>query len=280
MSPHEVRGLNADEAERLVDWAAAEGWNPGSGDAAAFRLADRDGLLGAFSGGEMVAGISAIAYGRSYGFIGLYIVRPDMRGRGYGRAVWQHGMARLAGRVVGLDGVDAQVDNYRSMGFEAAYRTVRFGGRFRGRQARTGTANAVPLGASHFPEVAALDSRTFPAARTAFLRRWLAPPHIVRVVQSASGRVTGYGVARRCRTGWKIGGLSAVDDATALLLVEALAADIDDDLYIDVPAPRKAFIDALTARGLTPGFETTRMYAGGLIPLAPELFGVTTLELG
>ena len=48
--------------QRSLDWAATEGWNPGLDDAAAFQAADPDGFLGAFVDGEMVAGISAVAY--------------------------------------------------------------------------------------------------------------------------------------------------------------------------------------------------------------------------
>ncbi|TIU88228.1 MAG: GNAT family N-acetyltransferase, partial [Mesorhizobium sp.] len=74
--PRTIRTLTASEVETLVDWAAGEGWNPGLGDAAAFRTADPDGFIGAFVDGEMVAGISAVAYGPGFGFIGLYICRP------------------------------------------------------------------------------------------------------------------------------------------------------------------------------------------------------------
>ena len=123
-----IRTLSLAEVETLVAWAAGEGWNPGLRDAAAFHAADPQGFLGAFVAGRMAAGISAVDYG-GFGFIGLYICRPDMRGRGYGRAVWDAGMARLAQTTVGLDGVPAQQANYRSMGFAPAYRTFRFSGR-------------------------------------------------------------------------------------------------------------------------------------------------------
>lgn len=127
-----IRTLSLAEVATLVDWAAGEGWNPGRQDAAAFHAADPEGFLGAFVGEEMVAGIAAVAYGGDFGFIGLYVCRPDMRGKGYGKAVWDAGMARLSGRTVGLDGVPAQQVNYRSMGFVDDYPTFRWSGRFAG----------------------------------------------------------------------------------------------------------------------------------------------------
>lgn len=272
-----IRTLDLEEVEELVGWAAGEGWNPGRHDVAAFHAADPEGFIGAFVDSEMVAGISAVAYGRSYGFIGLYICRPDMRGKGFGKAVWQRGMARLEGRIVGLDGVDAQFGNYRSKGFAPAYRTIRFGGRLAAAAEADMFAKQVSEGLMR--EVAAFDRRAFPEERATFLRHWLAAPNIVRVAIQ-DGTVRGYGVARRCGTGWKIGGLSAVDDAAAIALVGSLASAVGDEIFIDVPEPRRQLIDFLTSAGLEPGFETTRMYFGGTIPLAAELFGVTTLELG
>lgn len=277
MSGRLVRKLELVEVEQLIGWAATEGWNPGLDDAAAFRASDPEGFIGAFVDGEMAAAISAVAYGATYGFIGLYISREDMRGQGHGKAVWDAGMARLAGRTVGLDGVDEQFENYRRKGFAAAYRTIRFGGAFAG-QPGDGRHLAI---VTHdlLPEVMAFDRRIFPEPRETFLARWLMPPHLAYVATSG-GAVTGYGVMRECRAGWKIGPLSAVDDGTAAALVQRLGSTVEGDVYIDVPAARQRFMEVLTDSGLRPGFETTRMYRGTPIPLAPELFGVTTLELG
>lgn len=276
-----VRPLAEVEIERLVDWAGDEGWNPGRADAIAFRAADPSGFLGAFVDGQMVAGISAVRYGLSYGFVGLYISRPDIRGQGHGKAVWQAGLARLEGRVVGLDGVDAQRENYRAKGFVEAYRTVRYGGRL-SRNVVVPSDRALIRenpNSSLLSAIVAFDRRTFPEARAAFLECWLGPPNTVCVAVSGE-RLTGYGVMRACQTGWKVGGLSAVDEDTAVALFHSLAAKVDQEVFIDVPMPRAGFADFLTRSGLAPGFETTRMYRGGMLALSPELFGVTSLELG
>lgn len=107
----DIRVLDLAEIETLLDWADAEGWNPGLHDARAFQAADPGGFLGAFKGGKMVAGISVVAYDAQFGFLGLYICHPDHRGEGLGRAVWNAGMAYLGPRTIGLDGVPAQQSN-------------------------------------------------------------------------------------------------------------------------------------------------------------------------
>ncbi len=281
MTARVVRTLDMAEVERLVEWAAREGWNPGLHDASAFRAADPEGFLGAFVDGKMLAGICAVRYGASYGFIGLYISRPDHRGEGHGKAVWEAGMTRLSGRIVGLDGVDAQFDNYRAKGFVPTYRTIRFGGRFSppGSEKDANLPKPVDLTPELLDQVIAFDGRVFPQPRRVFLERWLAPPHIVRVAVSG-GRVTGYGVMRACGVGSKIGGLAAIDGPTAKDLFASLAAQATGDVFIDVPQPRGDFAEFLAAANMAPGFETTRMYHGGTLALASELFGVTTLELG
>jgi len=274
-----IRTLSLQELAVLIDWAATEGWNPGLDDAAAFHAADPEGFIGAFAGNEMVAAISAVAYGRDFGFIGLYICRPDMRGKGLGKAVWTAGMKRLAGRTIGLDGVAAQLANYRRKGFRPAYETIRYSGRGAGPAVRAERLR--PVTTQFVPDIIAYDAQCFPAPRRAFLQRWPQPPHRGLAAISSRG-TTGYAVARPCRAGFKIGPLFADDIDTALHLTDGLAeACQGGDLHIDVPAENTAFIAALEAAGFAPTFTTTRMYKGPAPKLdLSRIFGVTTLELG
>ena len=108
--------MGAADVVRAADWAAAEGWNPGLSDAVAFQAADPTGFLVGRLDGEPVGCISVVRYGQAFGFLGFYIMTPKARGKGYGIRIWQAGMKHLAGRMVGLDGVPAQQDNYRKIG--------------------------------------------------------------------------------------------------------------------------------------------------------------------
>ncbi|TPJ74610.1 GNAT family N-acetyltransferase [Mesorhizobium sp. B2-7-1] len=276
--PRTIRTLTASEVETLVGWAAGEGWNPGIGDAAALRAADPEGFIGAFVGGEMVAGISAVAYGPAFGFIGLYICRSDRRGEGHGKAVWEAGMARLGNRIIGLDGVAEQRANYQRMGFVAAYETVRHSGRPAG---LPDGGDMRPVTAADMAGLFAYDRRCFPAARETFLGDWLQQPRIARRSAGSDG-IAGYGVARRCREGCKVGPLFADGTVLALAMLADLSnATAGEALHIDVPAGQVQFTALLQAAGMVPGFSTTRMYKGGKPGNAPStVFGITTLELG
>lgn len=273
-----LRSLTPAEIDILIDWAASEGWNPGLHDAELFRIADPDGFIGAFVDGEMVSGISAVAYGNDYGFIGLYIAREDMRGRGYGRAAWNAGVARLDGSTIGLDGVPEQQENYRSKGFAKVYGNIRYSGRFHGSSDVGG--GVFPVTSVLHDSIIEFDRAFFPAPRAGFLQMWLGLSHCAYVC-SEGDQVTGYGVARECRDGYKIGPLFARNPNVANALLSALARDCDGDISIDVPDHQTAFITVLEAGGLRAGFETARMYRGAAPSITLDgVFAVTTLELG
>jgi hypothetical protein len=278
MTPDRViRPLTLSETELLLGWAHAEGWNPGLADASAFHAADPDGLLGCFVDNEMAAGISAIRYGSNFGFIGLYICRPEARGKGHGRVVWDAGMTYLHGRTIGLDGVPEQQANYASMGFEPVYETVRWSGDLSGSTIGDVT-DATP---EIVPAIVAYDRSFFPSERSAFLAEWLKRPRIGKVVLR-EGWITGYAVCRECHDGWKIGPLFADGLTEAELLLSACAAEAGGKrLHIDVPKPQAAFAKRLEALGFSRGFTTARMYRGAKpTVLADGIFGITTLELG
>lgn len=276
-----IRAMRPNEIRLAIDWAAAEGWNPGASDAACFATVDSDGFLIAELDGAPAATISCVNYGENFSFLGLYIVRKDLRGRGYGLRLWNAAIAHAGQRVIGLDGVVAQQDNYRKSGFHYAYANIRCGGRVAAPPMPPGTA-AVGLADVPLALLEADDATVFPAARQAFWRAWVhAPGHIGRAILR-DGRLAAWGVIRRCQTGHKVGPLVADDRAAAQAVLEALLAETGGgEIFIDVPAVNTNAVALAEDLGLAPVFETARMYRGAMPPLRLErLYGVTTLELG
>ena len=265
-----IRNLTLPELETLLDWAAAEGWNPGLSDANAFYAADPKGFLGAFVDGQMVAGIAAVAYDDTYGFIGLYICQPQWRGQGHGKAVWDAAMDYLGTRTIGLDGVPEQQANYASMGFVTAYETIRMSGTLR-------PASVPPVEpALTADRIIAMDRQCFPAARPAFLEQWFAAPNTPLAI-ARQGELEGYGVLRPCRDARKLGPLFVPGTVAAINLLE----QIEGPIHLDVPARQTAWLAALEARGFVAGFRTARMYRGTPPDIdQARVFAVTSLELG
>jgi hypothetical protein len=292
MNRLELRPATAADFAVAIDWAAAEGWNPGLDDLAAFHGADPKGFFLGWLGDEPVTSISVVRYGQDFGFLGFYIVQPDHRGRGYGWATWQHGMAYLEGATVGLDGVVAQQENYRKSGFQLAGRNVRHGGvpLLAGTGAKaTAKTEIRPVTADDMDAVVAYDSAFCAGPREGFTRTWALPPEGTRrhaLIARAGGAISGYGVIRDCRSGRKIGPLFAEDAGTAEALFAALCNTAPEDaepgeVFLDTPEDNAAAVALAQHFDLQPVFETARMYRGE----APDLptqrtFGITTFELG
>lgn len=278
---YRIRPMTRTEIDIAVDWAAAEGWNPGVDDADCFHAADPGGFLVGLHGDEPVATISAVRYGTSFGFVGFYIVKPEYRGRGYGLRIWNAAMEFLAGRNVGLDGVVAQQDNYRKSGFALAWRNVRYEGSGGGQ--RPDDAGVVPLSSLAFADIERYDRSFFPADRGAFLRSWISQPRGSAVGIVEGGTLRGVAVVRPCRSGYKIGPLFADGPELAdRLFVHCRATALQGaPVFLDIPQTNPAALALVERHGMRPAFETARMYTGDFpeLPMS-RMFGVTTFELG
>src|SRR6476619_4696218 len=214
-----IRTMRPEDIPLALDWAAAEGWNPGLADAACFATVDADGFLIGELDGIPAATVSCLNYDASFAFLGFYIVRKDVRGRGYGLRLWHAALAHAGPRVIGLDGVVAQQQNYKKSGFALAYANVRYGGTV---AAPSSPPDAIALAEVPFAAVEADDATVFPAPRAAFLRAWIDTPGHVGRALIRDGKLAAWGVIRPCRTGCKIGPLVADDRAAADAIVEAL----------------------------------------------------------
>ncbi|MEY9885929.1 GNAT family N-acetyltransferase [Bradyrhizobium sp. USDA 329] len=280
MSELQIRNLRPDEIALAVDWAAAEGWNPGLADAACFAIPDAQGFFVGEIDGEPVATVSCVNYDDRFAFLGFYIVRERFRGAGHGLRIWNAAIAHAGARVIGLDGVVAQQDNYKRSGFQLAYANIRYGGVVAAPP--RSPAGVVGLDKIPFAIVEADDATVFPAARSAFLRAWIDTSGHVGRALLREGKLAAWGVIRPCRTGYKIGPLIADDRAAADAVVQALFGSAGGgEVFLDVPATNREAIALAEALGLKPVFETARMYTGPIAPLRLDrVFGVTSFELG
>lgn len=266
-------------ARVALGWADAEGWNPGLDDAERFLAADPGAFLWTEHEGEVVATVSCALYGDSYAFVGFYIVRSDLRGRGIGSPLFERALERAGDRVVGLDGVLAQRASYERRGFVLAHRNVRWGTTGGG----TRPGGLVELSSVPFEQLLAFDAAVFGCERERFLRGWIDRPAGHALACIDGDRLSGYGVLRPCRTGMKVGPLFADDPEVADTLLTGLLAVAGPgaEVFIDMPAANPRAGELHEGRALEPSFETVRMYLNGRPPEdVQRVFGVTTFEFG
>jgi GNAT superfamily N-acetyltransferase len=283
-----VRSMTRSEVDELVAWAAQEGWNPGLHDAELFWATDPEAFVAADLGGEMIGGGAITSYGGEFGFMGFFIVRPEYRGRGLGDRLWHARRDRLVARLrpgatIGMDGVFAMQDYYAKGGFVFSHRDLRFRAEIAERAPPPGTSESVvPLSSIRFENVSAYDRACFPAERAGFLKRWISQPGALALACDREGRLSGYGVVRRCREGCKIGPLFADDAQAAEALYAHLARHAaGGSLFLDAPENNPAAMELAARHGMAEVFGCARMYLGPAPELAHErVFGLTTFELG
>lgn len=283
-----IRRMQRAELDFAVELAAQEGWNPGLHDANCFYAVDPNGFLIGFLDNEPISCISVVKYPDNYSFLGFYIVKDGYRGQGYGYKIWQAGMDYLDGYTVGLDGVVAQIDNYQKSGFNLAYYNARYQGLALG-GGPSGLENIVDLNTIAFEELAKYDQRVFSSPRPAFLKQWISQPETIALGTQINDQLAAYGVARKCREGYKIAPLFADNTNLAHQLFAELSRRLPTaaPIFLDIPP---AEINAgpsqiVDEHNMTEVFTTARMYR----PNAPDTkidfplhkwFGVTSFELG
>ncbi|WP_417209042.1 GNAT family N-acetyltransferase [Antarctobacter sp.] len=265
------------EVRTMLDWAAAEGWNPGLHDAEAFYATNPGGFFVAEVDGTLAAAISVVTHSDDFAFLGLYLCRPEYRGRGIGYSLWGHALKQAVNRTVGLDGVPEQEANYAKSGFVRTGRTRRYCGTL------PATRLSVPIAEVNDAEtLIKLDHAANGYARRRFLETWTGQSDTRKTILLRRGdAMSGFATARLCRQGCKIGPVVAPSVEDAFGLVQQAAAALDQtDVIVDVPDHATGLTEVLRGAGFVETFSTARMYRGTPPTVGETLHAIATMELG
>jgi len=270
--------------ETLIEWAAEEDWNPGLHDAEAFMKADPEGFYGFFDEDRMIAGGAIVSYNGDFGFMGLFIVKPEYRGRGIGKELWYKRRNKLLSRLkenssIGMDGVVDMQPFYEKGGFNIAFRDERY--QFTGSK-QNANPNIEFIKENDFAELLAYDTAVFGYNRKAFLDYWLNMSDAYKFKLTTENKLSGYAVLRKVRNGYKTGPLFANDISIAEDLFKACLNSVPgESVYLDIPVINKDAVTLTQKYNRKYVFECARMYYGrnpsGKIE---NTFGITTFELG
>ncbi len=272
--------MTKSDLDLAISWAASEGWNPGLHDRDAFFNTDPRGFFMGFLDDKPISCISAVSYGKDFGFIGFYIVHSKHRNKGYGIKIWNKAIGYLKTQNIGLDGVVTQQENYRKSGFKLAHRNIRYQGV--GKKYEVNDNNIIKINLIPFSDLIKYDDQCFPVSRPLFLKYWITEPESLSLAFRKNNRLKGYGMIRKCVTGYKIGPLFADNKLIAEKLFKKLNNfTVGSPIFLDIPEVNKNAFELVNKFKMNPMFETARMYTKKPPAInLNKIFGITTFEVG
>ena len=132
-----------------------------------------------------------------------------------------------------MDGVFDMQQWYGRGGFEYKHRNLRMAG-----TGKTGRTKSEIVSLSQVPNehLLAYDKKCFGCERNTFLKQWIHMANALSLGFVSDDKLSGYGVIRECREGFKIGPLFSDNRDIAENLFEALSNHAKNQpIFLDVP---------------------------------------------
>ncbi len=290
-----IRPLRPADIAVVTQWARLEGFAPGTGDVDIYRHTDRQGLWVGWLRDRPIGCIAGVKYNPAYGFIGMFLVIPEERGRGYGVQLWQKALNHLADvPCIGLEAAPDRIDDYSKWNFSVSSPTTRW--QWIGQESVPSDFltdhkeyNGLKLfEGRHIPSssVQAYDALREPSPRPHFIADWLRHSDgTVMALIDGNGLCHGFGRIRPCLLkeghGWRIGPLLADDTFLAELLITRLLTHHPGVVLLDAPGRNPLAKELFEKLGFLKLSTTYRMYRGEQPPISMhDVFGLACLELG
>ncbi len=295
-SPLTIRPLKESDIPKVTEWARVEGFTPGTGDLSIYQHTDRQGLWIGSLDKEPIGCIAGVRYNAEYGFIGMFLVIPEQRGKGYGVELWKQALKHLVDvPCIGLEAAPERVEDYSRWNFVPSSSTTRW--QFEvddnllfslGNVNENYSDGMVFVEGDSIPSnaIEIYDALREPSPRPHFLRDWLNHPSgKVLCLIDHLGLCHGFGRIRPCLlkegVGWRIGPLLADTPILAELLLKKLLYRHPGIVLLDSPG-LNLFAEKLFKKiGFNAISHTVRMYRGKQPPISmDEVYGLACLELG
>ena len=289
-----IRTLDPKDIPQITDWSRIEGFAPGIGDVRIYQHTDKQGLWVGCLGDELIGCIAGVRYNPSYGFIGLFLVKQEQRGKGYGLSLWKHALTHLENiPCIGLEAAPDRIEDYSKWGFIPSSETTRWeyigdGNLIQQNYNYINLDNLSVLNGLDIPSdaVQSYDARRETTPRPHFLSDWLNNLEgNVLALMDSKGSCHGFGRIRPCLLkegkGWRIGPLIADTPELAEQLLSKLINKHPGKVLLDVPGLNPHAKKLLTNLGFHSISRTLRMYRGYQPPISmSDVYGLACLELG
>ncbi len=185
-----VRRLGERDIDAAIALTDLESWGYAAADFRRLVALSPQGCFAAEREGRVVGVLTTTTYD-GLAFLGAVIVRPDLRGQGFGRQMMEAALEHLREsgvRTVRLNAYLHAVPFYEDLGFHAEYEVIRWHG-----SARPGTATGVrPVRSADLPALARFDAAFFGADRKPLLARLAEEFPDAFLVAERGGQIRGY----------------------------------------------------------------------------------------
>ena len=272
-----VRQMAPEDFKIAAYLANQESWNESEKDKMPFFAIDPNGFFVGELNGEGVATVSGVKY-NNYAHIGLYLVKKECRGKGYGLKVFEQAMDHVKDvEVIGLDAAEEQVKNYEKWGFKIFDKGLGFQ-----RQADGDLSNnLIELKTVDFEKLVEYDEKCFGDCRRNFLKALLDQEGYHSLGFVEEGVIKGYGFLRKSQVGYKVGPFVAEDKSTAQRVLDGLQSLVKGkQIFLDTFENNKPMTDIMKEQNWTQRMYFFRMYSKGISKLDVNKAYAVVLEVG
>lgn len=286
--PIHIRTMSKDDLPLLMSWAKREGWNPGKYEIEPFFAADPTGFHILELEGEPIASMAAVKHSMNFAFIGLCIAKPECRGQGHFKKLFNHALSTLQCiRTTCLNSVLDKEQYYGKFGFVYSHDTFRWRGPAALPPEDLVAAKGIVLKQKadfSRTRLKDYDAKIFTTPRDAFLDKWLDMPESFALAAVDGGRIQGYGVLSAAEEGYKIAPLFADNPAIAEQIYRALCFTVRNKgpVFMDTTEANPNSAAMIASLRFEKVFTTKFMYKGAPPSLteASRVYGSTTMEIG
>jgi len=230
----EIRNFTKDHIDAALRLCNQVGWNHLSADWQRCIDLNPEGCIGGFINGELMATTTVNRF-QDFGWVGTFLVDESLRGKGYGKQMFEAVIAYAQGQGIkhlGLDSTDAGRPIYLKYGFVLSDVGNEM---WSGLNGGPDDPDCAPLSEVHLNEVLALDRKRTGIDRFAQLRHLFSEPGAAGRVLVRQGQIIAFGFSRPGRLAGGIGPVVANHASHAMKVITALCAarrEIDGDRAI------------------------------------------------
>jgi len=197
------------------------GWDPFKNSYLVIKELSPGGVFFGKIAGKIISSIIAMKYTEKFGFIGVYWVKKEYRGKGRGYQIFVRAMEYLSGcEILALDAVDDQVKNYEKWGFQVTCNSIKRSVRLPAAVDNYRTTTVLSGGTVPLERVIAFQEKVLPALGSRHLKSSFSIGLPFVSIEKITGEVSGYCIVTKCHNGFAIAPLIALSDDVAKDLIK------------------------------------------------------------